>query len=293
MVEALKADASLTMFRVRLARPDPHSITGTSDLQTTLAPDQLVICELEVTGDPRERALIPPDEPSGPTRAGHGSAPGESTDSALPKAPSRTVAQWVLSPNEIDLPVTLSEALQFSEHASVTRPSFPKEMAQEIRKTAALLLHSGADVLWVELVEPVGYLPLLPWEELLSPLVEVPVVRVSAHPIRALSPTRELTVVLGCSVSSSAWIPGLRPLRTLLRAIGKSLPVDSTVHVFADDLAHPRFKAALVDLNTKCTMILCPLPVRPDNPPRSTSDTSASTEPQSWEHPWMEWITDR
>jgi hypothetical protein len=105
-------------------------------------------------------------------------------------------------------------------------------------------MHEG-DSLWLELADPVGYLPLLPWEEMLRPVTSAPILRLSPHVLQALSPDRELSVVLCLTVPSPEWAVTAVELMVFASTIRESIPERSTLHVFADDLCHAPFVEAM------------------------------------------------
>jgi hypothetical protein len=197
---------------------------------------------------------------------------------------SRTLAQWSFAPEEMQLPVDYGAAMQFRDkpnivwkwladgaHLAVTKslseiyanslerfasgvkswmpwlpsgePMLPTTMMQQLSGLLPSILREG-DSLWLELAEPAGYLPLLPWEGMLRPVTHVPILRLSPHVVQALSSDRELSVVLCISVPSDKCTPTAKQLASLMDAVRRVLPERSTVHVFADDLCHPLARTA-------------------------------------------------
>jgi hypothetical protein len=199
---------------------------------------------------------------------------------------SRTLAQWSFAPDEMQLPVDYDAVLRFRDKPNPVagwladaarftvfkcladfradslerfasgkywlpsgKPMLPTTMTRQLQALLPSVLRDG-DSLWLELAEPAGYLPLLPWEEMLRPVTRVPILRLSPHVVQALSPDRELSVVLCLSMPSSTWTPTPKQLASLMSAIRGALPEHSTLHVFADDVCQPLTGVARGQIST-------------------------------------------
>jgi hypothetical protein len=195
----------------------------------------------------------------------------------VPTSLSRTLAQWSFLPEEMQLPVDYRAAMQFREKPGMMtgwlaymarsvvsrflsemradtlermasaaewlpsgKPMLPLKMMRQLQMLLPSILREG-DSLWLQLDEPIGYLPLLPWEEMLRSATKAPILRLSPHPIQALSTNRELSVVLCLSVTCKKCTPTATQLAYLSTAIRRAIPKRSTVHVFADDLCFAPF----------------------------------------------------
>jgi hypothetical protein len=328
MADVSMGDRSLTVFRVRFKRTYPSN--GAPMTLDTRGSEQLkVLCALEVTGDPSTRGLQPVEEQVAPTRR----AGPRSSDSVDARMPTRTVAQWILSPTDLDLPMTYEEACELHDRGNraydaltagarsatsalldeykadtvinsvgkyvraahwIPSPTYrlPPDITRDLQRLLPNVLEKG-EHLWVELAEPVGYLPLIAWEALLQPLVSTSVLRLSPHPIQALGSNQELTVVIACSFPSPKWLPKTAELRTLLSAVTGSLPPKSTVHIFADAIARPGFAEIVSALMKESGSIEIKLHPVPEFDAFTTSSGSTGDGFAVRDHPWLDWMTNR
>jgi hypothetical protein len=263
-----------------------------STANQTLTPNQRIFCELQVTGNAEERGLVAPTQATNraPSRRKRSSSRPtyEACETDTPSSLSRTLAQWSFTPEEIQLPVDYRAAVQFRDRPNVAagwvadmarfavskflsemradtlerfasaanwlpsgKPMLPMTMMRQLKTLLPEILQG--DNLWLELAEPTGYLPLLPWEEMLRSVTPAPILRLSPHAVQALSPDRKLSVVLCLSVPSNTWTPTAEQLASLSRAVRGALPERSTVHVFADDLCHAPFVAAQKQMGVEDT----------------------------------------
>jgi hypothetical protein len=289
-------------------------------------PGLRILCELEVTGKAEERGFTPlagnPTSGSTSRRKRGTSRPSYDEWEESPSPTIRTVAQWSFAAEEMQLPVHFGEAERFREKPTLAggfiadiarvavtkllpefrvdtlerfastktwlpsgKPALPSTMTRQLVTLLPSLMHDG-DCLWLDLAEPAGYLPLLPWEEMLRLATSAPILRLSPHSVKALSSNLEQSVVLCLTVPSNTWIPTKDQLVALARAIRKSLPKGSKLHVFADDLCHVPFAAAMEAVGSADdqgrVIILYELP---GSPPENAPEKEKLSE-----QPWMEWI---
>ena len=324
MAELLKQQVSLTVLRVRVvdaATSFTADVSGASTLAPAVTATPRVMCELQITGKTEERGFASPAGESNLSSSRRGRRANLATvdDS---EAALRTVAQWNFAAQEVQLPVEFTDATRFRDKATrsgefmadITRafatkvfsefrvdtferlastkswlpsgkPTLPSAMTRQLVTLLPLLMHEG-DCLWLEFAEPAGYLPLLPWEEMLRPATAVPILRLSPHAVKAVSPDRELSVVLCVTVPSKEWLPTVDHLASLARAIRLSLPERSSLHVFADDLCHAPFAAANEKVGSDDDqgrrIKLYPLP--------GPQPRSAPEKEKLPEQPWMAWL---
>src|SRR5688572_2851435 len=212
--DVLKRDVSLTVLKVRLGdgeiygTPPPGGAPAQQEWtqQKTSCSKRRIHLELQVTGNAEERGFVSPTVTSSnraPSRRRDGSniRPSyTSLDSTMQAAPSRTLAQWSLAPEEMHLPLHVRAAVDFREKTGLIRefvanaaraavaalftqmradelerfaaatswlpsgnPTLPSWMGRQLRALLPSVLQPG-DCLWLEFAEPRGYLPLLPWE---------------------------------------------------------------------------------------------------------------------------------
>lgn len=114
----------------------------------------------------------------------------------------------------------------------------PPQVATSIRDRATAQMTSGSAV-WLELAEPSGALPLLPWEAMLVPVLNRPVLRLPYFTLRPRAALHSLDVVLCASspVAKTGFDAG-RMLVDLALLIAESVPRDLTLHVFPDRLTY-------------------------------------------------------
>jgi hypothetical protein len=111
--------------------------------------------------------------------------------------------------------------------------------------------------LWIWLVEPVGYLPVIPWESLLSEALGVPAMRLGTNPIAALTLERVVEVALCFSLPPKS--PGLGTIERVIELFLSMLPTTAIserrarMHVFADGVS----RAALTRSRTRLETTAC------------------------------------
>lgn len=314
MSELIKRQLSLALLKVHLGEvASTRSGTPASAKRSHKAlTDPRVFCELQITGNAQERDLLEPGSIAerAPSRR-------KSSRHALPPPmagqanQARTVAQWTLHPNELQLPLTHLKAARFNDRPAVGgwlgdlardvvsnvlndrrfgalerfaaatewlpngRPSLPLGMGRQLQSLLHTTLRPG-DCLWLELAEPLGYLPLLPWETMLQPYVNAPVLRLSPHVLKPLTVQRALSVAVCISLPFGRVASARDALLDTIGTIRKSLPEHSTVHVFPDVSAHE----------------FCVADTQPDERGRvvTTHDPKRAQQCNSNEEPWTSWI---
>jgi hypothetical protein len=207
-------------------------------------------------------------------------------------------ARLELDPKLLGLPRTLGEAREFR----YGEPSFvlPVDRMAELRAALASRPDPSAP-LWLELSAPVGTLPLVPWERLLSPALGVQILRLSYFSVPAVANPGPVDVAL-CASSPVAKVriePGL--IRRLLEEALRNIPGGATFHVFTDSLLHDALKSfveALDDVGREIVLhdpAAAPSAVQPryvgeeDGPdaPEDVTEPVAESEPRN---PWLRWM---
>ncbi|HWL40981.1 MAG TPA: hypothetical protein VNO75_12160 [Gemmatimonadaceae bacterium] len=211
-------------------------------------------------------------------------------------AGARGAASKVLKEFTADAVIRSTRAQHWIPSATLT---LPPEMERELARHLSVLL-VGRDHLWIDLAEPVGYLPLIPWESLLQPLTKVPVLRLSPHPVKALGSNHELNVVLVSSFCSAESVPKVAEVRGFVEAIRSALPRQSTINIFADSLSHGVFVEATASATGDAgrQLIVHKPPLSPaafrTNPGSDVNAVAAEGSGESTdsrEHPWLSWMT--
>jgi hypothetical protein len=87
--------------------------------------------------------------------------------------------------------------------------------------------------LWLEFRRPFGYLPVIPWEHLLQPVLGAPVLRLPFSAVSAVSGTDPLRIAL-CAPRA-----GTVALREFLQEVVPALPARTHVDVFTADPGGP------------------------------------------------------
>ena len=112
--------------------------------------------------------------------------------------------------------------------------ALPPQVATAIADRAPPEMTSRPAV-WLELAEPSGALPLLPWEAMLVPVLNRPMLRLPYFTLRPRAALDSLEVVLcASSPAAKAGFDAGQMLIDLAFQIAQSVPRDITLHVFPD-----------------------------------------------------------
>jgi hypothetical protein len=151
--------------------------------------------------------------------------------------------------------------------------------------------------LWLEIGDPPGYLPLVPWERLLHYKLRVPILRIGQHRVRAVTYGGSVDVVVCASaVTRRDVLPTRLVVRQLRQLAASAHPC--RVHVFADDQYFAALaKAFPLRVAKDEDDIAVYAPPSGTAPPRklATAFTSffragSRRAPEAKEHPWLHWI---
>ena len=145
--------------------------------------------------------------------------------------------EWSIEASEIGLPERLDRAATTYRGCTFT---IPESVLDDLRYVIAESNYQDRP-LWLHLAKPIGYLNLVPWEELLQPALEMPILRVPdflANPPR--ESTRKLEVALCGSVPmAKAAFTAADHLCDMARHLLETVPRRTTVHVFCDASIFP------------------------------------------------------
>jgi len=134
--------------------------------------------------------------------------------------------------SEIGLPLTLSAARSIQSDESSYR--IPTHIAAALRQVA----QESGEPLWLSFPQPSGYLPIVPWESLLQPHVQVPILRLSYTKVQPVISQGSLDVVVCFSFpAAKVRSQALKPedvIRYYFDHIPENIRQYTTFHVFAD-----------------------------------------------------------
>jgi len=178
---------------------------------------------------------------------------------------------------------------RFARRASWLRsPRLSLPRAQTRHLAEALRLVRAKSNLWLEFGDPVGYLPLVPWEQILRPATDCPILRISPHTVKPLAAWRGLCAALVCSASSPHALPGRNELRALVGAILANLPPASSLHIFPDVLSRGPIEDAITTFGEPTDERTVTVHIPPGLADARTMERAGA--PWS-DYPWTAWVT--
>jgi len=142
------------------------------------------------------------------------------------------VAVWAIEAAAIGLPERLERSCTTYQGVSF---EFPSEILDSLKAVMADSEYSDRP-LWLHLAKPIGYLNLVPWEQLLQPALNTPILRL---PDFVANPPREsmqsLEVALCGSVpTAKAAFTAVDHLAGMAQHLLNTVPRRTTVHIFCD-----------------------------------------------------------
>jgi hypothetical protein len=161
---------------------------------------------------------------------------------------SETVASWLLSTTELGLPAMLDSA---DIQGAGYRFRLPEAMAGELAHVVDSMAFPDRP-LWLHLAKPYGHLGLVPWEQLLVPVLPVPVLRLPDFIVEPVRSRRAITVVLCADDSPGDVREQAEAIGRLAAAVVGAVPLPTTVHIFTtaplyELLRHARSPVAQAD----------------------------------------------
>ena len=166
----------------------------------------------------------------------------------------------------------------------------PKPLLHELRARVDAAL--GADsqpVLWLHIASPSGFLPLIPWERLLLPAFEKPVVRVPHFTLFPPLDTSEVDIAVCASQPvAKGRFDAARSATTIANQLISAMPGKRTVHVFVDAETHRSLLESDIarDDATGTIRVHDPADAPPFGP---TAGSGIDGEVISW-NPWLHWM---
>ncbi|RZU49501.1 hypothetical protein EV385_1253 [Krasilnikovia cinnamomea] len=151
---------------------------------------------------------------------------------------SEPVASWQLPATELGLPPVLDCA---TSHGTGYEFRLPDAMAAELAQAVR-----GAAVperpLWLHLVRPYGHLGLVPWEQLLVPVLPVPVLRLPDFVVEPVRSRRAVTVALCADDGPGDLGEQADLVGRLAAAIVGAIPLPTTLHIFPTAQLYERLR---------------------------------------------------
>jgi hypothetical protein len=173
--------------------------------------------------------------------------------------------------------IGLGKPLQGSER----EPAFtvPGDLVPELQR-----MIEGDRTLWLEFPRSCGHLPLVPWEALLSPALERPVLRLPYFALLPRAAGRSLEVAVVVSAPrAKARFDSKAMLDALVEGLRGATDVPARVHAFADADEHGR----LVDAYGADVTVHDPQRAEQFDLPRAKREISTVAEVRN---PWLLWV---
>ena len=155
----------------------------------------------------------------------------------------RSVASWEFGTAEIGLPDRIDRHRSRKQGYDFTIPS---RVSTSLRECLLERSRTPGTPLWLHLVKPRGYLGMVPWERLLQPVLNVPMLRL---PDFSMYPPRETSTALDVLLCSSGPVAKdefhiVDHLVTLAKQLREAVPRRTTFHVFTDAEIHTKVRQA-------------------------------------------------
>lgn len=158
--------------------------------------------------------------------------------------------------------------------------SMPPRLVRGLKSTIEAHVGDRRE-LWIQFVEPSGFLPLLSWERILRTVTTLPIVRLPYSHVAPVYGSTSLDVAMCCTAPSVATRPSGKELREMARKIISSSRTASrcTVHLFADRFYYDELLPILGKTDTIDLY---------EPPGGAESEQTASNE-----HPWRRWMMEK
>jgi hypothetical protein len=145
------------------------------------------------------------------------------------------------------------------------------------------------DILWLHLASPSGFVPVVPWEALLTPAFRVPVVRVPNFALFPPLDTRSIDVALCISQPvAKAEFNAAELAATIARRLLVPESAFCTVHVFADAPTHSRLRNTGLARDNGDGAIVLHDPARAPGARRQSAFADEAGS-DGW-NPWLAWM---
>lgn len=200
------------------------------------------------------------------------------------------VGRLVLPPRELGLPLTADEANEVNAD-SFKLPSYIRRGIIEGFGGSG----KQAEPIWISLEQPTGFLPMVPWERLLSAHVETPLLRLPHLLLKPYMPRQSLDIAICFGIPV-----GPESSARLAASVLKAIPLDTGRAVRLYIFANPSLGAKCRELarqlgKTEVTIFDSPAGApEPEgaSAPDDTGADEASAAPELT-NPWLTWMLRR
>lgn len=180
-------------------------------------------------------------------------------------------------------------------------PSLPLGISKSLSQTLESLATKQQTV-WIKLLQPFGFLPLLPWERMLRPAVARPMARLARRATQGTAGITAQDLILICTSTSAT--PVLDPVA--VAAICRNMldscqsPRRAVVHLFADALHRPLIADVLNkngfplvsegEPENNRGVVLYSSPAEGHLADHEVTPSVLDTPQSIWDRPWARWI---
>lgn len=188
----------------------------------------------------------------------------------------------------------LPASTQSIRRLSYAEPSFflPDEVIAALKEFGPKY-----DPLWIELDPPGSRLAIVPWERLLQPYLQAPILRLPFFPISGPLPKWESLDVVLCASSpvAKAEIP-LQYITDLARTIVEASSKPTTIHLFSDldnyEALREIISGFLISEGSDRGEVRVYNPQDAANYMPAEFSRTIEDDPQRFDNPWLNWIAD-
>jgi len=202
----------------------------------------------------------------------------------------KSVAHWEYGAAEMGLPDRIDRCRSRYRGYDFAIPSHVTTSLKDW-----LERESTPDVpLWLHLVKPYGYLGMVPWERLLQPVLNVPMLRL---PDFVVQPPRETPTALDVLLCSSG--PAAKEqfrivdhLVTLAKQLRDAVPRRTTFHVFTDAAIHHQVRQVFDHHGMLDSAVVIYPPESAARYAVPEEETNVPEQADSVANPWLLWMRD-
>lgn len=196
------------------------------------------------------------------------------------------LAEWRIDVADIGLPAKLERSESLYRGYTF---QFPGEVLAALKDALADSDYEDRP-LWLHLARPLGYLNLVPWEQLLQPALERPVLRLPdflANPPRESLQSLEVALC-GSMPAAKAAFSAVDYLTGMAQMLLETVPRRTTVHIFCDAALFPDVAARVRDMALDGVHVHDPAEAESFAPAERQYTLSAGTG--RVQNPWLKWM---